>query len=116
MVTYFNNSKIVVLGVSEELMCAHGAVSGEVAAAMVEGACWVGAADIAVSVIGIVGLGGGSEEKSVGTVWFGLVIKDGETVIKKCRLHGDRERIRLLAAYVAFWMVWRAAIGGDVVG
>ncbi|RLB54712.1 MAG: competence/damage-inducible protein A [Deltaproteobacteria bacterium] len=113
-VTYSNSSKTAVLGVSERLMIAHGAVSGEVAAAMAEGARRVSDADIAVSVTGIAGPGGGTEEKPVGTVWFGLATKDGATITKKRRLFGDRERIRILSAYVALRMVRRAALGADL--
>lgn len=110
-VTYSNSSKTAVLGVSEELMRAHGAVSGEVAAAMAEGVRRVAGADIGVSVTGIAGPGGGSEEKPVGTVWFGLATKDGATITKKRRLFGDRERVRVLSSYVALRMVRRAASG-----
>jgi nicotinamide-nucleotide amidase len=112
-VVYSNSSKTKVLGVNADLLRAHGAVSGEVAAAMAEGALRTSGADLAVSVTGIAGPGGGSEEKPVGTVWFALARKDRETIVKTRRLHGDRERIRTLAAYVALRMVGRAAQGVD---
>jgi len=108
-VTYSNASKTEVLGVSPELMRAHGAVSEEVAAAMAEGAIRVSDADLAVSVTGIAGPGGGTEAKPVGTVWFGLAAKGADTITKKRRLFGDRERIRVLASYVALELVRRAA-------
>ncbi len=114
-VTYSNSSKTKVLGVNEDILRAHGAVSAETAAAMSEGALRISGADIAVSVTGIAGPGGGSEEKPVGTVWLALSKKDGPTVVKTRRLHGDRERIRTLAAYVALRMVARAAVGADPV-
>jgi nicotinamide-nucleotide amidase len=107
-VTYSNASKTALLGVSPELMRAHGAVSGEVAAAMAEGARRVSGADVAVSVTGIAGPGGGTAEKPVGTIWVGLSLAGAETLTKTRRLFGDRERIRHLAAYVALEMVRRA--------
>jgi nicotinamide-nucleotide amidase len=108
-VTYSNASKTDLLGVSPELMRAHGAVSSEVAAAMAEGALRVSEADLAVSVTGIAGPGGGTEAKPVGTVWFGLAVRGEETISKTRRLMGDRERIRTLAAYIALEIVRRAA-------
>lgn len=112
-VVYSNSSKTKVLGVNADLLRAHGAVSAEVAAAMAEGALRVSGADITVSVTGIAGPGGGTEEKPVGTVWFAVARKDRDTVVKTRRLHGDRERIRTLASYVALRMVARAAQGAD---
>ncbi len=108
-VTYSNASKTELLKVSSELMRAHGAVSSEVAAAMAEGALRVSEADLAVSVTGIAGPGGGTEEKPVGTVWFGLAVRGEETITKTRRLVGDRERIRTLAAYIALELVRRTA-------
>lgn len=113
-VTYSNASKSKLLGVTNECLRAHGAVSQECAAAMAEGALRVSDADIAVSVTGIAGPGGGTEEKPVGTVWFGLAQKDRPTYTKMRRLPGDRERIRTLAAYVALKLVSRAADGIDL--
>lgn len=113
-VTYSNHSKSKVLGVTNECLRAHGAVSSECAAAMAEGALRVSEADIAVSVTGIAGPGGGTEAKPVGTVWFGIAQKDRPTFTKTRRLPGDRERIRTLAAYVALKLVARAAKGEDL--
>lgn len=113
-VTYSNHSKTKVLGVTSECLRAHGAVSSECAAAMAEGALRISDADIAVSITGIAGPGGGTEAKPVGTVWFGLARKDAPTFTKMRRLPGDRERIRKLAAYVALQMVARAAKGQEL--
>lgn len=110
-VTYANSAKTKMLGVNEDILRAHGAVSGEAAEAMAEGALRLSGADLAVSVTGIAGPGGGSEDKPVGTVWFGLAQKDGPTIVKLRKLPGDRERIRVLAAYVALKLVMRAAKG-----
>jgi nicotinamide-nucleotide amidase len=113
-VTYSNHSKSKILGVTNECLRAHGAVSQECAAAMAEGALRISDADIAVAITGIAGPGGGTEEKPVGTVWFALARKDQPTFTKTRRLPGDRERIRTLAAYVALSLVKRAANGADL--
>ena len=107
-VTYANAMKEKVLGVSAETLLKHGAVSEEVATQMAEGALKVSGADIAVAITGIAGPGGGSAEKPVGTVWFGLAKKGASTVTKKRKLPGNRERVRTLAAYTALKMVHRA--------
>ena len=107
-VVYANSAKTSVLRVREEDLRAHGAVSSEVASAMAEGALRVSKADLAVSVTGIAGPGGGTEAKPVGTVWFGLAQRDRPTRTVHRRLSGGRERIQTLAAYVALRMVWNA--------
>jgi nicotinamide-nucleotide amidase len=114
-VTYSNASKERILGVSTEVLRAHGAVSSEAAQAMAEGALRISDADIAVAVTGIAGPGGGSESKPVGTVWFGLARRNGPSVTRRHRLPGDRSRIRTLAAYIALRMVSNAALGREIV-
>ena len=76
-VTYSNDAKNELLGVKTETLEAHGAVSEEVAAEMAAGALRVSGADFAVSVTGIAGPGGGSEEKPVGRVCFGVATDSG---------------------------------------
>ena len=71
-VTYANDAKIGLLGVPEALVSRHGAVSSEVAEAMARGALAHANAQLALSVTGIAGPGGGSAAKPVGTVWLGL--------------------------------------------
>src|SRR5215475_8586330 len=71
-VTYTNRAKSQMLGVDPALIEAHGAVSRQVAEAMARGALAYSATDVAVSVTGIAGPDGGSAEKPVGLVWFGL--------------------------------------------
>ncbi len=113
-VVYANSMKEAVLGVSPELLRAHGAVSSETAAAMAEGALRVAGADIAISVTGVAGPGGGTEEKPVGTVWFGLAQRGEPTVTKHRKLPWGRDRVRTLSAYVALELVRRAALGRDL--
>jgi nicotinamide-nucleotide amidase len=113
-VVYANSAKEAVLGVSHEALLAHGAVSAETAAAMAEGAMRVAGADIAVSITGVAGPGGGTEEKPVGTVWFGLARKGEQTLTKHRKLPWGRDRVQTLAAYFALEMVRRAAQGRDL--
>lgn len=78
-VTYSNDAKIDMLDVDEDLITWHGAVSEQVARAMAEGALQNSDASVAVSVTGIAGPGGGSDEKPVGTVHLGVASRDGQT-------------------------------------
>jgi nicotinamide-nucleotide amidase len=110
-VSYANRAKVEDLGVDEGLIAAHGAVSGEVAAAMAEGCRARAGSDLAVSVTGVAGPGGGTESKPVGTVWLGLAWEGGVEVVGK-RFRGDRERVRVLATGTALEMLLRKARGG----
>jgi nicotinamide-nucleotide amidase len=104
-VTYANSAKSRILGVDEETIRWHGAVSSEVAAAMAQGAKRVSGADLALSLTGVAGPAGGSEEKPVGTVFIGLARPDGTTDVKHRVLQGDRARIQTLAAYAGLQLV-----------
>ena len=92
-VTYVNSAKEHILGVAHETLEKHGAVSSECAEEMACGARSVYGADVAMSVTGIAGPGGGSEGKPVGTVWFGLATKDGAETFRR-RFDGDRAAVR----------------------
>ena len=92
-VTYVNGAKEHILGVARETLEKHGAVSSECAEEMACGARRVYGADVAMSVTGIAGPGGGSEAKPVGTVWFGLATKDGAETFRR-RFDGDRAAVR----------------------
>jgi len=82
-VTYSNESKMEMLGVSEQDLISHGAVSEEVAAAMALGALQCSNASAAVSVTGIAGPGGGTAVKPVGTVCFGFALSNSPTRTEK---------------------------------
>ena len=96
VVSYDNSVKHGVLGVPEEILATKGAVSSECAAAMAEGARRLIKTDLAVSITGIAGPGGGSADKPVGLVWFGLASEAG-TVTEKNVFPGDREAVRSAA-------------------
>jgi nicotinamide-nucleotide amidase len=104
-VTYANSAKARVLGVDEETIRWHGAVSPEVAAAMAQGARRVSNADVGLALTGIAGPSGGTEEKPVGTVYIAVARPDGATDVKHHVLAGDRSRIQTLAAYVGLQLV-----------
>lgn len=82
-VTYSNEAKNEMLGVPMALIEEHGAVSGPVAEAMADGAVKHSRASLAVSVTGIAGPTGGSKEKPVGLVWFGISGGNGETFVEE---------------------------------
>lgn len=104
-VTYSNTAKNEQVGVAMALIEAHGAVSAEVASAMAEGALRHSPADLAVSVTGIAGPGGGSESKPVGLVWFGCA-RRGQAVITRHEIFsGDRSGIRRAAVAVALQLL-----------
>ena len=102
-VTYSNQAKTEMLGVSNALIEKYGAVSAEVARAMAEGALRNSRAAIAVSVTGVAGPGGGTAVKPVGLVHFGAARKGGQVLHRERRL-GDlgRRQIRLASVAEAF--------------
>jgi nicotinamide-nucleotide amidase len=104
-VTYANSAKSRILGVDEETIRWHGAVSSEVAAAMASGARRVAGADVALSLTGIAGPSGGSEAKPVGTVYIALARPDGTVDVKHRVFVGERERIQTLAAYAGLELI-----------
>lgn len=108
-VTYANEAKTAELGVPVEMLATHGAVSSEVARDMARGARARAGARIGLSVTGVAGPGGGTPEKPVGTVWFGLDV-DG-AVETHSRRFPDRGRgwIRRLAVHTALILTLRAA-------
>ena len=94
VVSYDNSIKKGVLGVKEETLSAHGAVSEETAREMSYGARRVLGVDFAVSVTGIAGPGGGTAEKPVGLVYISVASSDRHTVTKNL-FSGSREDVRL---------------------
>jgi nicotinamide-nucleotide amidase len=99
-VTYSNQAKTDLVGVPPEVIDAEGAVSEAVARLMAEGAVVASLADIAVSVTGVAGPGGGTATKPVGLVWFGCARRGRPTVSESRIFPGDRTQVR--AATVTF--------------
>lgn len=108
VISYDNSVKQGVLGVPEEVLATKGAVSPECAAAMAEGARRLLKTDLAVSLTGIAGPGGGSAEKPVGLVWFGIASK-ADTITEKQVFPGDREAVRAAAIKHALGLLLEAA-------
>ena len=106
-----NEAKERLLGVPTTMLAAHGAVSEEVAGAMAEGARRALGSDIAVGVTGIAGPDGGTAEKPVGTVCFGLAAADHPTVTRRYQLWGNREWVKLLSSQIALDWVRRHLVG-----
>ena len=114
-VTYSNEAKQEMLGVRAQTLADHGAVSGETAREMAEGALARAGPDanLAVAVTGVAGPGGGSAEKPVGTVWLAVASAGGETVAAKHHLGGDRAQIRRAAIECAVAMLGSAVERAD---
>jgi len=93
-VCYANSAKTSLLKVREKTLALHGAVSKYTASEMARGARKAFSSDIAISVTGIAGPGGGSEEKPVGTVYFGCSSKRGECVVRAQFQDKGRDHIR----------------------
>jgi len=89
IVSYSNESKVELLGVSKELLKKYGAVSEQVAKAMAEGIRTKSNVDIGLSTTGIAGPTGGTKDKPVGLVYIGISTKDFKTV-KKFKFSGSR--------------------------
>jgi nicotinamide-nucleotide amidase len=109
-VTYSNASKSEFLGVPAETIAAHGAVSEETAAAMARGAVARAGVDLAVSITGIAGPGGGTPQKPVGLVYVGIATKDGAAHVERCIFPGDRSHIREAALILALELLKSEAI------
>lgn len=98
-VTYANSAKQQVLGVDEDALRGHGAVSAEVATRMAEGARRVSGADVALAITGIAGPTGGTETKPVGLVYLAVATTKGTIVKERNFQFADRTMIQTIAAY-----------------
>ena len=110
-VTYANEAKEKHLGVSADLLQLHGAVSEPVARAMAEGCLRTSGADYAISITGIAGPTGGTEEKPAGTVYVGLASKGRETLVRKFFYPISRDRFKLLTSQAAMDLLRRLIQG-----
>ncbi len=105
-VTYSNEAKHALLGVSKEMLAKHGAVSAEVAKAMALGALRAADTNIAVSITGIAGPGGGSQDKPVGLVFMAAANREGKFHARECRF-GDlgRDEVRRKSVIAALALI-----------
>ena len=106
VVAYDDRVKVEQLGVPEDILAAHGAVSAQTAEAMAAGARTTFGADVAVSITGIAGPGGGTPEKPVGLVFLHAQGPDGDKRLE-IQFPGDREAVRRRATAAALHLVRR---------
>ena len=107
IVAYSNEVKVSHAGVPQELIEQHGAVSGEVAQALADGARAQLGADVGVGVTGVAGPGGGSEEKPVGLVWLSVAAPGEVRVTRSVNVPGGRSDVRDRATTVAMHLIRR---------
>lgn len=106
MITYANEAKASQLGVSPDTLTQYGAVSAESAGEMALGVRERFEVDVAVSVTGVAGPTGGTQDKPVGLVWYGIATPAGTTTLR--RIHpGDREGVRERATITALHLFWQ---------
>jgi nicotinamide-nucleotide amidase len=110
-VVYANAAKVALAGVDAGLIERAGAVSGEVAEALADGARSRLASDLGVGITGVAGPGGGTEAKPVGLVWFSVAGPDGARLTRSSRLPGGRADIRERSTTVALHLVRRLLRG-----
>ena len=112
VVAYSNEAKASLLGVDAGLIERHGAVSPEVAEAMADGALARFDSDVALSITGVAGPGGGTEAKPVGYVCWCAALADGQRLTRDTRLPGDRAEIRDRSTTVGMHLL-RRLLGGE---
>ncbi len=113
-VTYSNEAKVARLGVPPEVLEAHGAVSAQTARAMAAGAARASGARLALSITGIAGPGGGSAEKPVGLVWFGLWLDGQELALERRFPDRGRDWVREFATHAGLDLLRRVALRGSL--
>ncbi len=114
VVTYANEAKTALVGVSEDILKQHGAVSYECAAAMAKGAARALSAEIALSFTGVAGPDGGTETKPVGTVFIGMHdARSGITRVGKFLFPFGRERFRNATVACAYLALWQSLTQGE---
>ena len=109
---YSNEAKMELLGVPADTIAAHGAVSAQTCAAMARGAVARAPVDLALSITGFAGPGGGTPQKPVGLVYLGVARKDGAARVERRLFPGDRAEIRGAALMLALEMLQDEARAG----
>jgi nicotinamide-nucleotide amidase len=112
IVSYSNEAKKQLLNVPAGILLDHGAVSENTVMAMLQGIFMETGADLGVSVSGIAGPGGGSEDKPVGTVWIAVGLRDQMVHTQRFLFEGDRNRVRLQAVAAALSALLELVEGG----
>ena len=108
-VTYSNKAKRKCVGVKKSTLKTEGAVSAKCAKEMAKGGCVVSGADICLSVTGLAGPDGGTDEKPVGLVYVSCCMKD-DVMVEECHFHGTRQEIREHAALAALDLLRRMIV------
>ncbi|MFG0312789.1 MAG: CinA family protein [Phycisphaerales bacterium] len=111
LVTYSNRLKHELAGVSNETLSVHGAVSPQTAVEMAHGGRARIGADYAISITGVAGPDGGSDEKPVGTVWICIAGPDESIDCRRFQFPGDRENVRTWSCIHAIEMAIQAIMG-----
>ena len=106
-ITYSNQAKQEMVGVTANTLAAFGAVSQQTAEEMAKGGCQIARTDLSISLTGIAGPSGGSAEKPVGLVWISAFRKDGIQQTERHLFTGDRQQIRMLACTHAISLLLR---------
>lgn len=106
-ITYSDQSKQEMVGVTANTLAAFGAVSQQTAEEMAKGGCQIARTDLSISLTGIAGPSGGSAEKPVGLVWISAFRKDGIQQTERHLFTGDRKQIRMLACTHAISLLLR---------
>ena len=110
-VTYANSAKSRLLGVSEDTLRGHGAVSAEVAAEMAEGVRRLCECEVGLGVTGIAGPTGGTAQKPVGLVYWAVAHPGGTVVRERVFANRDRDEVQLAAAYAGLDLLRRVSAG-----
>ena len=113
-ITYSNAAKIEMLGVTENTLNQHGAVSEQTAREMAIGAVKNSRANISAAITGIAGPDGGTQEKPVGTVCFAWATTDGHIKTVTMHLSGDREEVRRVSVKTALEVLLQLTLNGDL--
>ena len=106
-ITYSNQAKQEMVGVTAKTLAAYGAVSEQTAEEMAKGGCQIARTNLSISLTGIAGPSGGTAEKPVGLVWISAFRKDGIQQTERHLFTGDRQHIRVLACTHAIALLLR---------
>lgn len=114
-VTYANEAKMTLLGVREQTLATFGAVSSECVLEMADGIRSISQSDVAFSISGVAGPSGGTEEKPIGTVWFGFSMKERASQAVKLQITSwGRESVRRKATVISLILASLYINGDDL--